>query len=235
MDLKEGIVVKTINYKETSKIIYVITEEGLESIEVKGANKISGHSHIYASLLTKIAYASDKHFFKSGKVLNNYVNIKNDLDKLNTSLQLMEFVYTLIDHISDYHIFYHFFDEILELINNKENYYFYEAIFYLKTLYLLGIAPTLNKCVECGNNKNLLGFVFSKGGLICKNCFKSEYSLYDFDTINDIIFLYYTKLDSLKDNEKEIHFEKIKAFYTRYYEEYLGYVSKSSKIMSKIL
>ena len=235
MDLKEGIVVKTINYKESSKIIYLITDEGMQSIEVKGANKISGHSHIYSSLLSKIMFSEDKHFFKSGKVLHNYVNIKNDIEKLNVSIQLLEFVYTLIEHINDYHLFYHFFDEILELINDKNNYKFYEAIFYIKTLYLLGIAPSLNKCVECGNNKNLLGFVFNKGGLICKDCYRSEYSLYDFDTINDIIYLYYTKLDVLKENEKEMNFEKIKAFYTRYYEEYLGYVSKSSKIMSKIL
>ena len=44
-----------------------------------------------------------------------------------------------------------------------------------------------------------------------------------------------TLVDVLKENEKELNFERIKAFYTRYYEEYLGYVSKSSKIMSKIL
>ena len=237
MELQEGIIVKTINYKESSKIIYIITSGGLDSIEVKGANKLNGHSHIYANLLSKIAYNSSKHFFKSGKVLNNYVNIKTNISKLNSALQILELAYSLIEHITDFTIFYNFLDEILDLIDTKDNYEYYESIFFIKTLYLLGIAPSLNACVKCGKRENLLGFVFNMGGMICTDCYDQSYVLYESgtNTINNIRYLYYTKLDVLKENEKEMNFSDIRRFYQRYYFEYLGYESKSYKILSKII
>ena len=234
MELMEGIIIKTINYKESSKLIYMITDRGLVSLEVKGANKINGHSHLYANLLSKIAYSENKHFLSSAKVLDNYVNIKNNFELLEVAMQILELSYTLIEHITDFDIYYHFLSEILDLINSKENYHFYEAIFYLKTLYLLGIAPSLNACVICGKKDNLLGFVFSRGGMICKSCYKTADSLYDRDVIVDVIKLYYTKLDVLKENEFEINYNGIKDFYLRYYNDYLGYNSKAKHIFDKV-
>ena len=235
MTLSEGIIIKTINYKETSKIIYLVTSDGLVSLEVKGANKINGHSHIYASLLSKIAFSENKHFFQSGKVLNNYVNIKNNFDKLNVTLKILEFTYTLIEHISDFSIFYNFLSEILDLIEKEDDFRYYEAIFYIKTLYLLGIAPMFKRCVSCGKSARLLGFVFSKGGMICEDCYKEYDSLYDTNVTIDVIKLYYTKLDKLKEEKDEVNYNGLKAFYQRYYQEYLGYTSKSEKILDKLI
>ncbi len=234
MDLTEGIIIKTINYKESSKLIYLITNRGLASLEVKGANKLNGHSHLYANLLSKIAYAENKHFLSSAKVLNNYVNIKNDFGRLEVAMQILELSYTLIEHITDFEIYYNFLNDILDLINDKDNYHFYEAIFYIKTLYLLGIAPSLNACVNCGKKENLLGFVFSRGGMICNSCYKGTDSLYDRGITVDVMKLYYTKLDVLKENEFDIDYNGIKEFYIRYYNDYLGYTSKAKHIFDKV-
>ena len=235
MELSEGIIIKTINYKETSKIIYLVTKDGLTSLEVKGANKINGHSHIYSSLLSKIAFSENKHFFQSGKVLNNYVKIKNNFDKLNVTLKILEFTYTLVEHICDFDVFYNFLSEILDLIEEEDSFNYYETIFYIKTLYLLGIAPMFKSCVNCGKSTHLLGFVFSKGGMICKDCYKEYDSLYDTNVVLDVIKLYFTKLDKLKEEKIEINYNGVKAFYQRYYQEYLGYTSKSEHILDKIM
>lgn len=234
MELREGIIVKTINYKENSKIVYLVTKEGLVNLEVKGANKINGHAHIYSSLLTKIAFSSKKHFFESGKVINNYVSIKSDLDKLKVTLEILEISYTLIEHITDYEIFYNFLDETLCLINDTKLYLFYSSVFYVKLLYLLGINPSLNRCVNCGSKDFLLGFVFEQGGMKCKNCVSLNDKFYDNDVINIIIKMYYVKLNDLKDKEFDFDYESVKAFLNRYYNEYLGYSSKSEKILAKI-
>ena len=235
MELSEGIIIKTINYKETSKIIYLVTKDGLTSLEVKGANKINGHSHIYSSLLSKIAFSENKHFFQSGKVLNNYVKIKNSFDKLNVTLKILEFTYTLVEHICDFDVFYNFLSEILDLIEEEDSFNYYEAIFYIKTLYLLGIAPMFKSCVNCGKSTHLLGFVFSKGGMICRDCYKEYDSLYDTNVVLDVIKLYFTKLDKLKEEKNEVNYNGVKAFYQRYYQEYLGYTSKSEHILDKIM
>lgn len=234
MDLKEGIIVKTINYKETSKIIYLITDEGLVSLEVKGANRVNGHSHLYANLLTKIAFSSSKHFFSSGEVLDNYVIIKSSLERLKVSLEIMEMSYTLGSHIADYSIFYSFLSQILDLISTSDKYLFYCLVFYIKSLYLLGINPQLNKCVDCGKKEDLVGFVFRDGGMKCHNCLKPSDIIYDNNVINDVIMMYYTKLDNFNSHELNVDYAKTREFIDRFYNEYLGFTSKSSKILAKI-
>ncbi len=233
----EGIIIKTINYKENSKIIYLVTKNGLDSIEVKGANKINGHSHIYANLLSKISYTKNKHYFQSGKVLDNYTSIRLDISKLECVLKIFELTYALINHFTDFSVFYIFLDEILNLINKNDDYNYYTSIFYIKSLYLLGIAPTLNHCTKCGNTKNLKGFVFNNGGMICKDCISINDTLIDTSITENLIKMYYIKLDELiniKDSFNDINYSMLFSFLDRYYETYIGYISKSSKIINKI-
>ena len=90
------------------------------------------------------------------------------------------------------------------------------------------------KCVKCGASKDLVGLVFTRGGMVCKNCYSEKDSLYDQDAIIDVMKLYFTKLDKLKEEKIDVNCSKVKSFYLRYYEEYLGYESKSKKILDKI-
>lgn len=240
MELKEGIIIKTINYKENSKIIYIVTEEGLCSLEVKGANKVNGHSHLYSNLLTNIAYSSRGHFFQAGKVLNNYINIRNNIDKLSFALNILELSYASIEHITDFKIFYNFLKEILNLLESQNlksqnNDKFYYCVFNIKLLYLLGVQPVLKKCVRCGNTGKLYAFVLKDGGMKCINCINPNDKLIrDKELLNTIYKMYYLKLDVLKENIFEFDYKKTKAFFEEYYEEFLSYVSKSNKIFEKL-
>lgn len=235
MELREGIIIKTINYKENSKIVYIVTEEGLNSLEVKGANKINGHSHLYSNLLTNIAFSSKGHFFNAGKVLNNYVNIKSNIDKLTYTLNILELSYASIEHITDFKIFYNFLKEILLLLETHNNDKFFYSIFNIKLLYLLGVQPVLNKCVKCGKKEKLFAFVLKDGGMKCENCINMhDHLIIDKDLLDTIYKMYYLKLDVLKENVFDFDYEKTKEFFERYYEEFLGYISKSNKIFDKI-
>ena len=44
------------------------------------------------------------------------------------------------------------------------------AVFELKFLQLLGIAPQLHSCARCGKAEGLYGFSAAGGGMVCKNC-----------------------------------------------------------------
>ena len=44
------------------------------------------------------------------------------------------------------------------------------AVFELKFLQLLGIAPELHRCVKCGKKEGLFGFLAAADGMVCKEC-----------------------------------------------------------------
>ena len=64
------------------------------------------------------------------------------------------------------------------------------------------------------------------GALLLKNIISRATP--DIDTLN-----FYEALSDIME-KYDMNFGEIKAFYTRYYSEYLGYNSKSDKILSKI-
>ena len=74
MEKKEGIVLKTMDYQENSKIIYLITNNGIDSIIVRGANKLNGKTFLYTHEITKINYELSKDIliYKLEQIFLNY-------------------------------------------------------------------------------------------------------------------------------------------------------------------
>lgn len=234
MDLKEGIVVKTISYQDNAKIIYLITNEGKQSLIVKGATNLKSHTFSYAQELTKLAYDQKKMYLSTGKIISSYVNIKKDYNKVLSSLKIIEIAYELIDHINDFQTFYIFLDEVLSLINSDYNYEILELIFKVKTLFLLGVAPVFNKCIECETKDNLIGFSFYDGGMKCHDHIVITDLMYPDSIILPLKILYLTKLDDLIPllNTFEVNYLEIDLFLSRYYENYLGFKSRVKSIIN---
>ena len=83
MELKEGIVIKSTKYLENSKLINILTKEGLKTYLVKGGMKLTHKASSYTQdvSLIQFDYSSGKGFdiLTSGKVIDSYLNIKIDL------------------------------------------------------------------------------------------------------------------------------------------------------------
>lgn len=238
MELEQGIVLKTIDYQENSKIIYLLTKKGVKSAIVRGAKSLKSHTYSYAQPLVKIDFEIKKdRYIGANKIINNYNNIKLNYNKLVHSLKIIEICYSLGEHITDSELFYNFTNEILDLIDsNDNNFEIYELIFKIKILYLLGVAPVFSKCVTCGNTNDLKGFAFNNGGMKCSNCLKLEDFIYPNDTILEIKDIYLIKLDKLNllinNNQLKYNYNKIHRFLELYYEQYLGFVSKVNKVLN---
>lgn len=246
---KEGIIVKTIKYQETSKIAFVLSNDGLASYLIRNSNNFKSKNFSYSQELTKIAFdissnkTSKKTFdvVTSGKVLDNYSNIKSNSNKLFNVIEILEIVYSLSSHVADSKVFYDFFNEILDLINTSEYYNIYNLIFKIKSLYLLGIAPNLSSCCKCGKKDNLYSLELATGTSKCINCFSlNDETIYG-NNYGLFRTLYFTKMGKFT---KEIIIElsnkcceeiyTLNSFLDCYYEHYLGYKSKTKKIINKI-
>lgn len=237
MTLEKGIVLKTIDYQENSKIIYIMTETGLKSAIVRGAKKLKSKTFSYAQPITFIEFNIQKErYIDACNVINYFNNNKLDYKRIESCLKITEISYLLGNHITDYQIFFSFLVEILELINNDEkNYLFYELVFRTKTLYLLGVAPVLNKCVCCGKKENIVGFSFNNGGMKCKKCITNDDFIYPKDTIETIRIMYLKKLNVLielvQSNQISFNYEKVNHFLNLYYSQYLGFNSKVNEVL----
>lgn len=252
MILKEGIVIKSLKYKDTSKIVYILTEEGLTSLLVKGAYNLKSKNFSYTQEITKIGYdtAKSKHqsfqIMTTGEVLQNYTNIKNDFTKMKSAFSVLEFTYQFHEHIENKQTLYQFLLLMLDNINEKES-AFYPLIFQLKLLYLLGVGPTFHNCVDCGNRDDLIGFSFDDGGMVCKECAPNYKKLQVSNTfmlikllylvkpnqINEVLETVFSQNESFRMDQPK-YIEGIKSFLHTYYEKYLSFESKVNHVFKNM-
>ena len=143
----EGIVVNEIDYKENSKIINILTEEGIIGIIARGTkqikNKLSG-------VTTKLTYGIFHMNYKENglstlievDVLNNFKNIRKDINLTSYSIYLLELASMVYKHSPDKDI-YDLLIESLKKIDEGYDYKVITAILELKYLGYLGIMPII--------------------------------------------------------------------------------------------
>lgn len=244
MVLNEGIVIKSTKYLENSKIIYILSENGLNSYLVKGGMKLSykGRSYTQDISLIKYDFSSGKGFdiLTSGQLVTSYINIKEDLSRLTYVYLIFELIIEFNEHVNDKKLFYDFTLFTLDKINSSSFYKYYYLVYALKILYLLGVGPDFNRCVKCGSDKNIVGFDFSSPGMICANCFNGDSLIYSSEVVKYCKVLYYTKLNNFTDeflsklfNDND-QFDSIKLFVDRYYNRYLGFKSKTGNVLNTL-
>jgi DNA repair protein RecO (recombination protein O) len=236
LELVEGIILKQIKYKESSKIMYLYTGHGLVSVLVHGSQKIKSP---YLNLVRVFSYVR---LFVSGKtlktlrdaeVLDRYPMISDKLERYAYGLHLMEVVYQFSGHDHDHKKLFQFLLKILERLNQDEQYESYVMMFELKLLYLLGLQPLLKHCVFCREETHL-SFSVKDGGMVCQNHGgKKEYPS---STIQYLAKLYYFDVD--RESLDEVNREDIKhlrKLLDAYYQYHLNFKSKSRKMIQDLL
>ena len=100
----EGIVLTVQDYGETSKILNVITKEyGIIGIIAKGCKNIKSNLRSCTDKLTygyfNIYYKKDKlSILNSVDIIDNFKNIKKDIDKISYASYLLELSGQVIKH-----------------------------------------------------------------------------------------------------------------------------------------
>ncbi len=236
MELTEGIVLKSIPYQDHAKIVFLLTKEGKVSFILKGGTSLKSHTYMYNQELTKIRFATKKNYFTGGEVIMSYPAIKGDFNRLTCALQILELADVLSTHATDLVTFYTFTASILELLETGRSPTLLLIIYKLKNLYLLGVAPSFTRCVDCGGQANL-SFVVAAGGMKCTSCLTPQDQVSSPKLVDDLRRLYITKLgdfdwDTLRLETSEA---SIEAVLKTFYEQFLGFISKTKPIMQQLL
>ena len=235
----EGIVVSEIDYKESSKIINVLTKDsGLVGIIARGTKRIKNK---LSGVTSKITYGYFHINYKENglstlievDVIDMFKNIRKDINLMSYSIYLLELADRVYKHDEDNDI-YNILIASLKKIDEGYDYKIITNIFELKMLDFLGIRPVIDECVNCGNKNDIVTISSYRGGYLCKNCAMGEV-IVNIKTIKLLRMFYYvdiskiTKLD-VADNIKE----ELSKFIYDYYDRYSGIYLKSREFLQNL-
>lgn len=234
-----GLVISEKAYKETSKILNIITKEyGVIGVISKGCKRLKSDLR---SVSERFSYANFNIVYKentlstlvSADIINPLKNIKKDIEKISYVNFLCDLTYQVLkDSYNDI-----IYDDLISAILKIEEGFdssIITNIIELKYLDYLGINPVLDKCVVCGS-KNVVTLSSYKGGFVCKNHAHEDY-IVSVKTIKIIRMLKYvdiskiSKLDISSEVKKEIN-----TFIDEYYDRYSGLYLKSKEFLKDIV
>ncbi len=229
----EGIVLKKINYKEHSKIIHIYTRDGLKSVLMHGSNKISSPYLKFGEILSEVKLnVSGKNLktLRDGDLVKDFRTIKEDITKYTYLTHVLELVYYFSSHEHDHEKLYNFLLKVIDKTSAEEDYIPYINMLEAKLLYLLGVNPELDSCVECGSTERL-SFSIKAGGMTCVDHRQGDENFSN-ETIDVLKFLYYFDMQNPTEFKIEAALLKeIRNLLDKYYEYHLNYRSKSRKIL----
>lgn len=154
----KGIVLRSIDYKENSKICYMLTEQGLLSIRALGTKGYKNKNFNFSEILNNCEMEITDSDFPSlidFSLINRYDNIKKDIKALSYVSMMLE-VTRALDGFLPYQRIYNFLITVLNLIEKGESAKLLTAVYLIKMLKPLGIKPEFDYCVNCGGKAKYL-------------------------------------------------------------------------------
>ena len=235
----DGIIISEVSFGETSKIINILTEEGIIGCMAKGAKSIKSPLRSFTLTLTyatyNIYYHEDKlSTLKSADIISDYSNIKKDITLISYMTYLCDLASQVMKQNNNSEI-YHLLISTLNKINDGLNPMIITNIFELKLLDYLGVGINFNACAKCGSTKNIITIDPDIGGYICKDCYTDEI-IYDDKTLKMLRMYYLVDIDSITDLKiSDIVINNINYFINTYYDRYTGLYLKSKNFLNDMI
>ncbi len=235
----EGIVVSEVDYKESSKIINILTiDSGIVGIIARGTKKVKNK---LSGVTSKLTYGYFHVNYKENglstlievDIIDMFKNIRKDINLMSYSIYLLELADRVYKHDQNSEIYSNLIAS-LKKIDEGYDYKIITNIFELKMLDFLGIRPVIDECVNCGNKNDIVTISSYRGGYLCKDCANGEV-IVNIKTIKLLRMFYYvdiskiTKLD-VADNIKE----ELSKFIYDYYDRYSGIYLKSREFLQNL-
>lgn len=209
----KGIVIRSLDYKETSKIVYCFTPLGRLSVRALGSKKFKNKNFNFQEILSYVEMEITDQEFPSlidYNLISDFRNIKDDLKSFLWMGYLCEFLNKIpIDSPSN-RVFNYLLNGLMKIKNNKDAMAF-TVITLLKFTSLFGISPNFKQCALCNNSPCFISV--KHGGGVCEIHKTSDaynlnnlHRLYNLDINSDDIY-------NVLENELNECFKFVTEFY----------------------
>lgn len=233
----KGIVISEVSYKDSSKILNIISSEGIIGVISKGCKNIKSNLRIISNKLIYgefIIYYNDSKLstLKEGSIINSFDNIKTDLNKISHATYITDLVNQIMKQNSNFEV-YDLYLNALKKIDEGLNPTVIMNILEIKLLDYLGVGINLNGCVKCGSKTGIVTMDADEGGYICQNCYTNE-AILD-EKVRKMLRMYYlVDIDSIKELKiKDYVITSINRFLFTYYDRYTGLYIKSREFLER--
>lgn len=218
-DLKDevGIVLSSVDFKETSKIIRVLTENnGLLSIMVQGAKKSNSKNRNLAENFVKgsfnLSSGKNMYYLKDGSILNMNLGLRKNIKKIYLAYFFSDLVLrSVLENEKQREIFI-LLDNSLQKLSESNELIKLSTSFIFKLVSFLGYRPNLSMCSNCGTRKFTRMYFSSKnGGILCNECKSMDIDRVELtkEEYRYIVDLIYSPIDDIEKingvNEIKIH------------------------------
>ncbi len=184
----KGIVLSSINYKESSKIVYLYTNIGKISVRALGSKKQKRGLLPFITTMNYVeAIITDTEFptLIDYTLISSYDEIKNDIKSNLWHSYMLELLSKIDDNLYAERIF----NLTINMFDRNDINPMLKGIMYqTKMLLPLGVRPILKKCSQC-EKEDVKYFNISAGGALCESCNCSK--SYDKEILNLMTRLYY--------------------------------------------
>jgi DNA repair protein RecO (recombination protein O) len=182
----EGIILRTTDFSETSRIAVIFTREfGKISALAKGGRRLKGPFESALDLLStcQIVFlrknTSGLDLLTEAKLVTRFHPQERDLVCLYAGYYLAELLLGLTEDYDPHLALYNTAREALELFRASETTMLGILRFELVLLREIGQLPDFENCAACGaelTEGRTFGFWVSEGGLICPDCQQEGYT-----------------------------------------------------------
>jgi DNA repair protein RecO (recombination protein O) len=182
----EAIVLRSMDYRETSKILTLYTREfGALGVIVKGVRRAKNKfgasldplAHINAVIYKK--ESRELQLLTDAELITSYSRIQQDFEKLFISLSVIELTYIVTRHSEQNLSLFDLLVEVLDTIEFATKpvillFYYFET----RLIGLLGFQPLIGQCSSCGRKTGELSekgmervhFEYDRGSFQCSHC-----------------------------------------------------------------
>lgn len=235
----EGIILSETPYKESSKILNILTKDnGIIGVIAKGAKKMKSPLR---SVTERFTLGYFNVYYHEGKlstlvtadVINPLRNIKTDIVRIGYLTYIGELAYQTAKQNEDDNIYKILKSAILKIEDGLDP-MIITNILELKMLDFLGVGIDLDRCIKCGNTADIITINGDVGGYLCKNCHTDE-PIYDIKTIKMFRLYYYVDIDTITDLKiSDEVANNINKILTDYYDRYTGLYLKSKEFLNQV-
>ncbi|MDO4779002.1 MAG: DNA repair protein RecO [Tissierellia bacterium] len=236
----EGIVIRAVEYKESSKILTIITrEKGIIGVMAQGVKRPKSGKQNLTSLYVKGQFSlkklKDMYILLDGEVSDLNVKIREDIRNIYLAQTILEMVEkNLLDGDKNESI-YMLVDKSIKYIDTKAKLRYISA-FLIKFVSMIGYKPQITKCISCDKDKfTKVSLSPRHGGIICQECGIFENYILTKDEHLYLIDLMYKKFEEIEINDYRVNEKKLLKYLADYYEINTGLpMPKSYEIFYKL-
>jgi len=197
MEIKtKGVVLSRTFVGEKDAIIKILTENsGIISASAKSVksmkSKLASGCSLFSCSDFLLTESNGRYIVTQAVLSDSFYGLSSNIERLSYATYIAEITAAVSPSPEDAALVIPLILNTFYLLaNSNKNLRLIKCVFELRLLSLLGYAPELDGCVECGDTNELCFFSALSGGVVCRSCgYISDTQIISPDTISALRYV----------------------------------------------